>query len=321
MAHKRCSATGNRSEPVGSSKPVRHAAGQRRAAAGTGAPALAPALYVVATPIGNAADITLRALAVLRAVDAIACEDTRVTSKLLAIHGIERPLVACHDHNEARIAGTLVARIRAGERIALVSDAGTPLLSDPGFRLIEACIAAEVAVVPVPGASAVLAALAVAGLPAERFLFQGFLPARAVARRKAIAELAAVPATLVVLEAPHRLAASLTDLAEGLGPRPAAVARELTKLFEEVRRGPLDALAGYYRDRPAVKGELTIVIAPPAPAAATDPDDARRLLVEALETASARDAARAVAAATGLPRRTLYQEALRLKVAPASEEQ
>lgn len=277
-------------------------------------------LYVVATPIGNAQDITVRALDVLRAVDVIACEDTRVTAKLLAIHGIRRPLVACHDHNEAQAASALVARIRSGERVALVSDAGTPLVSDPGFRLIGACIAAGLAVVPVPGASAVLAALSVAGLPAERFFFQGFLPARTTARRKAIAELALVPATLVVLEAPHRLAAALADLAAGLGARPAAVTRELTKLFEEVRRGTLEELAQHYRDQPAVKGEVTLVIAPPLPKVA-DADHALALLGEALKTASARDAARAVAAATGLSRRTLYQDALRLKAAARSADE
>lgn len=277
-------------------------------------------LYVVATPIGNAQDITVRALDVLRAVDVIACEDTRVTAKLLAIHGIRRPLAACHDHNEAQAAPALVARIRSGERVALVSDAGTPLVSDPGFRLIGACIAAGLAVVPVPGASAVLAALSVAGLPAERFFFQGFLPARTTARRKAIAELALVPATLVVLEAPHRLAAALADLAAGLGARPAAVTRELTKLFEEVRRGTLEELAHHYRDQPAVKGEVTLVIAPPLPKVA-DADHALALLGEALKTASARDAARAVAAATGLSRRTLYQDALRLKAAARSADE
>ncbi len=272
---------------------------------------LPAALYVVAGPIGNASDITLRALDVLREADVIACEDTRVTARLLAIHKIKRPLVACHDHNEAQAAPALVARIAAGERVALLSDAGTPVVSDPGFRLITACIEAGLAVVPLPGPSAVLAALAVAGLPAERFFFQGFLPARAAARRTAIAELARVPAALVVLEAPHRLKDCLCDLAQGLGPRPAAVARELTKLFEEVRRGTLDALAGYYRDQPAVRGEITLVIGPPAPAA-VDADEARRLLALALQTASARDAVRDVAAATGISRRTLYQDALRL---------
>ena len=272
---------------------------------------LAPALYLVATPIGNAADITLRALAVLRAVEAIACEDSRVTARLLAIHGIRKPLVPCHDHNERTAATQLVARIEAGAAIAFVSDAGTPLISDPGFRLVQACIAAGITVVPVPGPSAIMAALSIAGLPCERFFFEGFLPPRQAARLKAIAALAMIPATLVVMEAPHRLAATLADLAQVLGDRPAAVTRELTKLFEEVRRGTLTELAAAVAAGPPPKGEVTLVIGPAA-AAVPDPAAIDRMLAEALVGSSPRAAATAVALALGVPRRPLYARAIAL---------
>ncbi len=277
-------------------------------------PADLPAgLYVVATPIGHAADITIRALAVLRAAHVIACEDTRVTSKLLALHGIARPLARYDDHTAATAGPTLLARIKGGASVALVSDAGTPLVSDPGYRLVRACADEGIAVVPIPGPSAVLAALAVAGLPTERFLFAGFPPPRTVARRRFYAELAAVPATLVVMEGPHRLIASLADMAEVLGPRDAAVARELTKMFEEVRRGRLDALAREYQAREQVKGEVTIVVAPPTPAAAPTAAEIDACLELALKEGSVRSAAAAVAEETGLPRRALYARALELK--------
>lgn len=267
----------------------------------------------MATPIGNAADITLRALRTLSEADVIACEDTRVTAKLLAIHGIARPLQPYHEHNEAAVTPALLARMLSGERVALVADAGTPLVSDPGYRLVQAAIAAGVAVVPVPGASAVLAALTVSGLATDRFCFAGFLPPKAEARRRALASLAAVPATLVFLESPRRLAAALSDMAAILGDRPACVARELTKLFEEVRRAPLTALAAAYAAAPqAPKGEVTVVVGPPLPAAALAAERLDALLAEALATLSPRDAAAQVAAATGLPRRMLYEQALRL---------
>jgi 16S rRNA (cytidine1402-2'-O)-methyltransferase len=277
---------------------------------GAGLPA---GLYVVATPIGHAADITIRALTVLRAADVIACEDTRVTAKLLALHGITRPLARYDEHTAATAGPALLARIKGGERVALVSDAGTPLISDPGYRLVRACADSGIAVVPIPGASAVLAALAVAGLPTDRFLFAGFPPPRTVARRRFYAELATVPATLVVMEGPHRLIASLADMAEVLGPREAAVARELTKMFEEVRRGRLDALAEEYQAREQVKGEVTIVVAPPAPATAPTAAEIDARLEQALEEGSVRTAAATVAEETGLPRRALYARALELK--------
>jgi 16S rRNA (cytidine1402-2'-O)-methyltransferase len=272
-----------------------------------------PGLYLVATPIGNAADITLRALDVLAHADVIACEDTRVTSKLLAVHGISRPLVR-YDEHTARTAGpALIERVRRGERVALVTDAGTPLISDPGDRLVRGCIDAGLPLLAIPGASAALTALCVSGLPTARFLFAGFLPTRRAARRRELEELSNVAATLVLLESPQRLASALADMADVLGPRDAAVARELTKLFEEVRRGALPDLAAHYRQAGAPKGEVTIVIGPPPPVPPVGETEAERLLVEALGRQSPRDAATSVAKATGLPRRQLYARAIQLR--------
>jgi 16S rRNA (cytidine1402-2'-O)-methyltransferase len=288
------------------------ASGQRQSGpAAEGAPALAPGLYLVATPIGNLADITLRALDVLRRCDLVACEDTRVTGKLLAHYGIRAELLRYDDHSGAAARAALLKRLGAGARVALVSDAGTPLVSDPGYKLLREAAAAGVAIVPVPGASAVLSALQVSALPPDRFLFAGFLPPKQAARKKAIGALAAVPATLVFYETGPRLAASLADLAEALGPRPAAVARELTKLFEEVRRAPLDELAAQYRDAPLPKGEIAIVVGPPAEeeASASDID---ALLERALAVMSVRDAAASVAEASGQPRKDVYRRALAL---------
>ena len=271
-----------------------------------------PGLYLVATPIGNAQDITLRALQVLKNADIIACEDTRVTSKLLAIHGISRPLKPYHEHNADRVRPTLIKRLKNGETVALVSDAGTPLISDPGYGLLQACIDEELPVTALPGPSAVLGALVLSGLPTHRFLFAGFLPPRSAGRRKALNELAAVPASLVFMESPRRLAAALADMAEILGPRHAAVGRELTKKFEEVRRGGLPELAARYKAEGAPKGEVTVVVAPPEEDREVSPDQLDRLLREALKGASLRDAAATVAAATGLPRRRVYSRALEL---------
>jgi 16S rRNA (cytidine1402-2'-O)-methyltransferase len=270
-------------------------------------------LYVVATPIGNAADITLRALDVLAQADVIACEDTRVTAKLLAIHGISRPLVRYDEHTAGTAGPVLVERVRGGQRVALVSDAGTPLVSDPGERLVAECIRGGLPVVAIPGASSILTALCVSGLPVERFLFAGFLPPRSSARRRELEELADIRATLVLLESPKRLALALADMAEVLGPRDAAVTRELTKLFEEVRRGTLPELADYCRRAGAPKGEVTIVIAPPLPLAPVAEAEVERLLGEALTRLSPRDAAADVATATGLPRRCIYARAVALK--------
>ncbi|HMD33287.1 MAG TPA: 16S rRNA (cytidine(1402)-2'-O)-methyltransferase [Candidatus Acidoferrales bacterium] len=218
-------------------------------------------LYLVATPIGNLEDISLRALRILREARWVACEDTRHTGKLLRHHGITTRMVSYHDHNEQERSRELVAALARGEDVALVSDAGTPLVSDPGFRLVRAAIDGGIRVVPLPGPSAVLAALAAAGLPCEEFLYAGFLPARRGERRRALERLRAEPRTIVLFEAPHRLAGSLADAAELLGARPAAVGRELTKVYEEMRRGRLDELAAHYAGARA-RGEITLVIGP-----------------------------------------------------------
>lgn len=272
----------------------------------------APGLYLVATPIGNAEDITLRALRLLAAADVIAAEDTRVTAKLLARHGIRTATVAYHEHNAERAGPALIERLKRGEIVALVSDAGTPLVSDPGYRLVRAALAAGLPVTALPGPSAVLAALSLAGLPSDRFHFVGFLPARPGPRRREIAALAAVPASLVLFESAKRLAATLRDLAEGLGPRAAAVARELTKLYEEVRRDDLAALAAHYAEAGPPRGEVVIVVGPPTEGAEAPPGDLDRALSLALEHMGTRQAAELIATATGLGRRELYARALRL---------
>ncbi|MFK8254082.1 16S rRNA (cytidine(1402)-2'-O)-methyltransferase [Ancylobacter terrae] len=273
------------------------------------APRLAPGLHVVATPIGNLGDITLRALETLAGADLIACEDTRVSRRLMERYGIETPLVAYHDHNAEAVRPRLLARLADGGTVALISDAGTPLVSDPGYKLVEAAIGAGHPVVPLPGASASLAALVAAGLPTDRFFFEGFLPPKQGARRTRLGELAAIPATLVIYESGPRLPDSLADLAAVLGPRPAAVCRELTKTFEEVRRAPLDALVAHYAEAGAPKGEIVVVIGPPLKRAASD-EDVETALRAALETLSVKDAASAVAAATGRPKRDIYARAL-----------
>jgi 16S rRNA (cytidine1402-2'-O)-methyltransferase len=277
------------------------------------APPLAPGLHLVATPIGNLRDVSLRALEVLAAADVIACEDTRVTRKLLAHYGIAAPLTPYHDHNAATALPKLVARLGEGARVALVSDAGTPLISDPGYRLVRAAQAQGHPVTAVPGASAVLAALGVAGLPTDRFFFEGFLPAKEAARRTRIAALARIPATLVLFETGPRLAASLADLAAGLGEREAAVCRELTKLHEEVRRGTLGELARVYRDLPDPRGEIVIVTAPPADEEAAGAEEVDGMLRHALERLSVKDAVDEVAGLSGQPRRDVYRRALALK--------
>ena len=273
------------------------------------APPLAPGLHLVATPIGNLRDITLRALEVLAAADLIACEDTRVTRKLLDHYGIETPLTPYHDHNAAAARPKILARLRAGGAVALVSDAGTPLISDPGFKLVRAAREAGHAVTALPGASAVLAALAVAALPTDRFFFEGFLPPKEGQRRARIAELVHIPATLVLFETGPRLAPALSDLAAGLGPREAAICRELTKLHEEVRRGDLATLALDYAAGAEPRGEIVIVVAPPQ-APITEAADLDALLRQALGRLSVKEAVAEVASVTGRPRREVYQRAL-----------
>ena len=289
-------------------------AGQWQSDAAPGGTVLAPGLYVVATPIGNLGDVTLRALEVLRGADLLACEDTRVTAKLLARYAIKKPTTPYHDANAEQARPRLLAQLRQGARIALVSDAGTPLISDPGYKLVREAVAAGVAVVPVPGASSVLAALMVAGLPTDRFLFVGFLPSRQGQRIRALEEVRAVPATLVVLESTHRLAESLADMAATLGPREAVVARELTKRFAEAVRAPLPDLAARYAAQGDPKGEVVVVIAPPGEEAAVG-DDATvdALLSDQLLTLRPSDAAALVAQKTGRPRREVYARAMALR--------
>jgi 16S rRNA (cytidine1402-2'-O)-methyltransferase len=267
----------------------------------------------VATPIGNLGDMTRRAAAVLAAADRIVCEDRRVTSRLLQHLGLSRPLGLYHEHNAEAARPELLARLRAGEAVALVSDAGTPAISDPGYKLVREAVAEGIRVHPIPGPSAALAALIASGLPTDRFLFQGFLPPRSSARRRVLAELASVRATLLLFEAPHRLAETLADAAAVLGDRPAVVARELTKLHEELRPGTLAGLAAAYTAGGPPKGEIVIVVAPPEAAAMVENDATVDALLEAaLRTGKPRAAAAEVAAATGRSANELYRRALAL---------
>jgi 16S rRNA (cytidine1402-2'-O)-methyltransferase len=277
-----------------------------------GAPRLAAGLYVVATPIGNLRDVTLRALETLAAADVIACEDTRVSRKLLDHYGIATALTPYHEHNAAAARPKLLARLDAGEAVALISDAGTPLISDPGYKLAREARDAGHSVHAVPGPSAVLAALASSGLPTDRFLFEGFLPAKAVQRRNRIAAMARIPATLILFETGPRIAEALADLAEGLGARETAVCRELTKLHEEIRRGDLASLARHYGEGAETRGEFVVVIAPPAEEAAIEDTEVDAMLRSALARGSVKDAVSEVCGATGRSRRDVYRRALAL---------
>lgn len=301
--------------------PSPDAAGDPRAAAQKGyvlagqrvlAGAIAPGLHIVATPIGALADVTLRALETLAAADLVLCEDTRVTRKLTTHYGVQTPLAAYHEHNAAEMRPRVLARLAEGARIALVSDAGTPLVSDPGYKLVRDAIAAGAAVTAAPGASAVLTALVLSGLPSDRFFFEGFLPPKSQARKARAAEIARVPATLVFYETGPRVAAALADLAEVLGPRPAALCRELTKRFEEVRRGTLAELAEALAQEPAPKGEIALVVSAPPEEAAPEAQDLDAALTAALVRVSVKDAVAEVSAATGAPRREVYARALAL---------
>jgi 16S rRNA (cytidine1402-2'-O)-methyltransferase len=269
-------------------------------------------LYVAATPIGHARDVTLRVLDALRACDLIAAEDTRVTSKLLAIHGISKPLTAYNDHNAARERPRLLAKLRDGARIVLVSDAGTPLVSDPGFKLVRAAIEEKLAVHVLPGPSAVLTGLALSGLPSDRFLFAGFLPSRSGERQTALQELKATRATLIFFESGPRLAESLADMIAVLGHRSAAVAREMTKLHEEVRRGTLADLAAMYEKAPAPRGELTVLVSPPHEAEA-DFSVVDAALDKALAFMPLKPASELIADLTGVPRKAVYARGLEKK--------
>ncbi len=274
--------------------------------------ALAPGLHLVATPIGNLGDITLRALWVLRGADRILCEDTRVTARLLGHFGIDKPLDPYHDHNADRVRPSVLEALRRGETLALVSDAGTPLVSDPGFKLVRAALAEGIPVTAAPGPSAALTALILSGLPPDKFLFAGFLPPRAAARRRALTQWAALDATLIFFEGPSRLAAALADMVEILGAREAAIARELTKRHEETRRAPLDALARHYREAGPPRGEAVIVVGPPAAAPVAVEDDIEARLRGLLAAHSLRDAVALLAEETGVARRALYERALAL---------
>ncbi len=277
------------------------------------APVLDSGLYVVATPIGNLRDITLRALEVLAAADLVACEDTRVSSVLLRHYGISAPLTPYHEHNAAEQRPRLLEALGEGKAVALVSDAGTPLISDPGFRLVGEARAAGHAVIPIPGASSVLAGLVASGLPTDTFLFAGFLPTKGGPRGERLKTLAAVPGTLVFFEAPHRVGATLAAMAEAYGgDRRAVVARELTKMFEETVHGTLAELTERYASE-APRGEVVILVAPPSRTAVVDPDEVDRLLKALLAEHPVAAAASEAATITGLPRRDLYRRALDLK--------
>jgi len=270
-----------------------------------------PGLYIIATPIGNLGDMTARAQAILEQADIIACEDTRVTGKLLAHFDVTTPTMAYHDHNEEKSLPQLMAFLAAGQTVALVSDAGTPLISDPGYRLVRQARDAGHFVSSIPGASAILAALASAGLPTDRFMFAGFLPNKTQARRKILTELSSVRTTLVFYESAKRLKASLQDIYDILGDREAAVCRELTKLFEEVKRDKLENLIGYYQDRNRPKGEIVIVV---GPAAETEVriDQLDDALIKALAELSVKEAVASVTYSLGLKRKQVYGRALEL---------
>jgi 16S rRNA (cytidine1402-2'-O)-methyltransferase len=272
---------------------------------------LLPGLYIVATPIGNLGDLTPRAADILARADVVAVEDSRVTAKLLHHIGTKRPMVPYHDHNADAVRPGLIARM-GEEAVALVSDAGTPLISDPGFKLVRDARAAGRMVTTLPGPCAAIAALTLAGLPTDRFFFLGFLPAKEKARADAIAEVAAIRATIVLYESGPRLAATLAALAAGLGDREAAVTREISKAYEEAVGGPLSALAARYAETPP-KGEIVIVVAPPGEAAPPDAQDIDRMLTDAMRDLPLAKAAGVVAQATGLPRRDLYARALDLR--------
>ncbi len=276
------------------------------------AQALAPGLHLVATPIGNLADITLRALAVLARADAIYCEDTRHSRTLIAHYAIATRLHAYHEHNAEAARPEILARLARGEAVALISDAGTPLVSDPGYKLVRAALHAGHLVTSLPGPSAPIAALAQSGLPTDAFVFAGFLPTKQMARRTRLAEFKSVPATLIVFEAPGRVADCLADIASVLGDPETAVARELTKRHEEVRRGPASALAQHFESGER-RGEFVILVAPPkAPLDASDADISERLQV-LLASMSLKDAVQAAAAELGCARTRVYDLALALK--------
>jgi 16S rRNA (cytidine1402-2'-O)-methyltransferase len=286
-----------------------------KTAAGTDSD-LPPGLYIIATPIGNIGDISLRALEILRKVDVIACEDTRVTGKLTSYYDVAAQKIPYHDHNAAEMRPRLIAMIREGKRVALISDAGMPLISDPGYKLVAQCAAEDVPMTCVPGPTASLTALVLSGLPTDKFMFAGFLPPKSAARKTALAEVKAVPATLIFYETAPRLIGSLEDMQAILGDRPAAVARELTKKFEEVRRGLLSELVEHYQEHGEPRGEIVIIVGAPTGQAEDWTDQSvDKLLLEMMKSQgmSVKDAAAFVAAKSGIKKRDVYQRALLLQ--------
>jgi 16S rRNA (cytidine1402-2'-O)-methyltransferase len=274
---------------------------------------LEAALYLVATPIGNLRDITLRALETLAGADLLACEDTRVTRVLLDRYGIRQRPTPYHEHNANEAGPRLIEALESGRSVALVSDAGTPLVSDPGYRLVEQALEKGIRVVPIPGASAVLAALTASGLPSDAFMFAGFLPVKDGQKRTRLSELVAVPATLIFFESPRRLADTLVAMADVYGDRPAAIGRELTKTFEEMRTGTLPALAAHYAEAPTPKGEVVICVGPPTEQAPAAPADIDRLLLSLAAEMPASKAAAEAARMTGGQKPALYRRLLELK--------
>ena len=267
-------------------------------------------LYLVATPIGNMQDLSLRGLEILQNADVIACEDTRVTGKLLSRHAIDTRMKAYHEHNADQARPGLLRVLEEGGAVALVSDAGTPAISDPGYRLVNDCIEYGYDVTAAPGANAAITGLILSGLPTDRFLFAGFLNSKTTQRSKELTELAGVPATLIFYESAKRLGACLGDMAEQLGDRPAAVTRELTKLHEEIRRGSLSELATHYAEAGAPKGEIVIVVGAPLKAAPPSESELDALIATRLKDKSVRDVAAELAVETGLPKRQIYARAL-----------
>ncbi len=276
---------------------------------------LEPGLYVAATPIGNLGDVTFRVVEALRGADRILCEDTRQTAKLLAAYGVTAPMSPYHDHNADRVRPGIIDALKDGARFVLVSDAGTPLISDPGAKLVREARRVGVPVHPLPGPSAFVAALSAAGALTDRFLFAGFPPPKAEARRKFFVELAPVKASLIFYESPQRLGDSLAAMAAAFGPRRAVVARELTKIHEEFIEDDLSALAARYQTAPP-KGEIVVIVDPPAEETAAAPEDIDAFLARALESQSLKEAASAAADAFGLPRKEAYARALALKQKP-----
>ena len=278
------------------------------------APALVPGLHITATPIGNLGDVTLRALATLAAADVVLCEDTRVTSRLLERYGIKASMKPYHEHNAEAVRPAIIKALQAGGAYALVSDAGVPLVSDPGYRLVRACVDEGITITALPGASATLTALALSGLPTDRFTFLGFLPQKEKARHDLLMQFKALPSTLIAFESPHRIVDALADVAMALGDRRVAVARELTKLHEEVLRGTAEDVRHILAARESVKGEIVLVIAPPdEEQEAASEEDIEEAITRALEDQSASKAASAVAKAFNLSKDEIYARILRRK--------